>query len=63
MGTLEEVKKHVESPAGTAEHSPGRQSWVVEAFRSVPQGRLKIAQDVILGIAQLEGNARDWNLL
>jgi hypothetical protein len=37
------------SPAGTAESSPGRESWVSMRQRAVPQGRLKIPQDAILG--------------
>jgi hypothetical protein len=37
------------SPGGTAESSPGRESWVSVRQRVVPQGRLKITQDAILG--------------
>ena len=38
------------SPAGTAECSPGPQSWEgLEKHESVPQGRLKIARDAVLG--------------
>jgi hypothetical protein len=41
------------SPGGTAECSPGRQSWVHKTEGSVPQGRLKMPQDAILGFLYL----------
>jgi hypothetical protein len=49
------------SPAGTAELSPGRQSWVAFEGRPVPQGRLKIGLDAILD--NLQPSLRDLIML
>src|SRR5271156_178972 len=37
------------SPVGTAESSPARECWVSMCRRVVPQGRLKVTQDMGLG--------------
>jgi hypothetical protein len=37
------------SPAGTAENSPGRSPGLATCHRVVPQGRLKMTQDRVLG--------------
>jgi hypothetical protein len=37
------------SPVGTTESSPGRESWVSICQRPVPEGRLKVTQDMVLG--------------
>jgi hypothetical protein len=49
------------SPEGTAELSPGRQSWVAFEGRPVPKGRLKIGLDAILD--NLQPSLRDLIML
>jgi hypothetical protein len=45
------------SPAGTAEPSPGRQSWVHRKGDQVPEGRLKVVQDRVA--ADFQPSLRD----
>ncbi len=47
------------SPGGTAESSPARQCWVgFEKTNQSRQGRLKMSQDVVLGILMLQSHAK-----
>jgi hypothetical protein len=50
--TKQSAERLGESPEGTVELSPGRQSWVVPAARVVPKGRLKSAYESVLGSSQ-----------
>ena len=49
LRSLREITFSKLSPAGTAESSPGRSPGLRLRDEPVPQGRLRVAQDVVLG--------------
>ncbi len=49
---------NLESRVGTAESSSGRQSWV--HTRPVPEGRLRMSQDEILGALESDAKTLAW---